>query len=83
MTQTTRDEESLLLSTFKAKLAERIADPEELEAAEKVAAAVVKALERPNATSDEVKQVAIAALGDALEGAEAAIAAAERELQER
>lgn len=81
MTQTARDEKSLLLSTFQAKLAERIADPEELEAAQRVTEAVVKALEQPNATYDEVKKVAIAALGDALEGAEAAIAAAERELQ--
>ena len=81
MTETVREEESPLLSTFKAKLAERIADPEELESAERVAEAVVKALEKPNATPDEIKGVAIAALGDALEEAEAAIVAAEKELQ--
>jgi hypothetical protein len=70
-----------LLEQLSEKLKREIDDTERLAAAQEVAEAVIEALSNPNANPDGIKEAAIAALGDAIEHAESAVAAAERRLR--
>jgi uncharacterized protein (DUF1778 family) len=70
-----------LLEQLSEKLKREIDDTERLAAAQEVAEAVIEALSNPNARPDSIKEAAIAALGDAIERAESAVAAAEGRLR--
>lgn len=70
-----------LLEQLSEKLKREIDDTERLAAAQEVAEAVIEALSNPNASPDGIKEAAIAALGDAIERADSAVAAAERRLR--
>lgn len=70
-----------LLEQLSEKLKPEIDDAERLAAAQKVAEAVIEALDKPDASPDGIREAAIAALGDAIERAESAVATAERRLR--
>lgn len=70
-----------LLEQLSEKLKPEIDDAERLAAAQKVAEAVIEALDKSDASPDGIREAAIAALGDAIERAESAVATAERRLR--
>ncbi len=70
-----------LLEQLLEKLKPVIDDAERLAAAQKIAEAVIEALDKPNASPDDIKEAATAALGEAIEHAESAVAAAERRIR--
>jgi hypothetical protein len=74
-------ESNSLLSQMSQKLDQVFSDPEMKDASLKVARAVIEALDLPDVDADAVKEVAITALGGAIEQAEEAVTSAEERLR--